>query len=176
MFKDTNIGLSGTNLNITESQLYDATADVIGTGTAAAANTAKTELAAAKGWMITLAAGEKVVGSVLTVGGRSIFASNQPALPDPNSCASNLGIARIYTIDFLTGATPPGESARFREVAGGGLLPSPVYARVRLVVGGRPVTKEATIIGTQPVKTHSIKPQQRKKIYWQKELEGAKKQ
>jgi type IV pilus assembly protein PilY1 len=175
MFKDTDIGVAGTNLNITESELYDATVDVIGTGSQADANVAKTQLAAAKGWMVTLASGEKVVGSVLTVGGKSIFSTNQPAPPDPGTCASNLGIARIYSIDFLTAAQVPGESARFREVAGGGLLPSPVYARVRLLVDGKQVTKEATIIGTQPVKTHSIKPQQRKKIYWHKELEGAKK-
>ncbi|HEX6829640.1 MAG TPA: PilC/PilY family type IV pilus protein, partial [Burkholderiales bacterium] len=176
MFKDTDIGVSGTNLNITESDLFDATSNVIGTGSQADATVAKTALAAAKGWMITLGSGEKVVGSVLTVGGKSVFATNQPAPPEPNTCASNLGIARIYSIDFLTAAQVPGESARFREVAGGGLLPSPVYARVRLVDRGKVVTKEATIIGTQPVKTHSIKPQQRKKIYWQRELEGAKQQ
>ena len=87
------------------------------------------------GWMITLRPGEKIVSSALVVSGTAIFSSNQPTVLAGSAvdvCASNLGVARIYTSNVADGQT---ESV---IRAGGGYVPSPVFAAIQ--IGGTGTT------------------------------------
>lgn len=84
------------------------------------------------GFYITLTnAGEKGVNAPTTVGGYTYFGTNQPPTPNSSAC-TNLGIARGYQVNFLTGATA---NVVFD---GGGLPPSPVAGLVNVNIGGSP--------------------------------------
>jgi type IV pilus assembly protein PilY1 len=94
------------------------------------------------GWMRTLRPGEKIVSSALVVSGQAIFSTNQPTVlagQAADACASNLGVARIYTISV---ADASGDSV-IRD--GGGYVPSPVLAAVKLGTG---TTTSTTTGGT----------------------------
>jgi type IV pilus assembly protein PilY1 len=130
MIKDNN-----ANSNVTESDLYDATDNLIQEGTDAEKSAAASSLASAKGWYITLRTGEKVISSAITLSGTTFFNTNMPAAAVPGSCAPNLGNAYIYMLAFKDAravADRDGESGLTagdragNEVPGGGLLPSPV--------------------------------------------------
>ena len=83
-----------------------------------------------KGFTVKLSnTGEKGVNAPLTVGGLTFFGTNQPVVPSATSCEPNLGTARGYQVNFLTGAKT---NVVFD---GGGLPPSPVSGLVE--VGGR---------------------------------------
>ncbi len=87
------------------------------------------------GWMSTLRPGEKIVSSALVVAGTAIFSSNQPTVlagTAVDACASNLGVARIYTVGVADGSG--GSVIR----AGGGYVPSPVFAAIQ--IGGTGTT------------------------------------
>ena len=102
---------------IQESDLFDAT-NTVG--------------ASESGWMRTLRPGEKIVSSALVVEGKAIFSSNQPTVlagTAVDACASNLGVARVYTIDVADG----GGTSVIR--AGGGYVPSPVFAAIQISGG-----------------------------------------
>lgn len=108
---------------IIEADLFDATS------TAGASNS---------GWMRTLRPGEKIVSSALVVAGTAIFSSNQPTVlagTAVDACASNLGVARIYTINVADA------DGGFVVRNGGGYVPSPVFAAIQ--IGG-------TGVGTIP--------------------------
>ena len=99
---------------VTEADLYDAS-------TTPGANDS--------GWRRDLRPGEKIVSSALVVAGVAIFSSNQPTVlagTAVDACASNLGVARIYTI----GVADASGSSVIR--AGGGYVPSPVYAAIQI--------------------------------------------
>lgn len=105
---------------IREADLFDATT---------------TPGASESGWMRTLRPGEKIVSSALVVQGTAIFSSNQPTVlagGAVDACASNLGVARIYSINV---ADAQGDSV---IRAGGGYVPSPVFAAIQL--GGTSTT------------------------------------
>jgi type IV pilus assembly protein PilY1 len=151
MFIDPNVNTTGTDQNITENDL-------------AAVNTSSTspvDLTGKKGWYVPLFAGEKVVNGPIVVASSMIFGTNQPCTSgkinsstgdcDTSgnsttlSCTGNLGIARRYDIDFLTGAPASpgltdkqGNAVRWQMVVGGGLLPSPVAGEVN--INGTPYT------------------------------------
>jgi type IV pilus assembly protein PilY1 len=74
--------------------------------------------------------GEKGVNAPTTVGGIVYFGTNQPIVPSTTSCQANLGSARSYGINFLTG------SATSKLLDGGGLAPSPVFGIVTVNVNG----------------------------------------
>jgi len=87
------------------------------------------------GWVRTLRPGEKIVSSALVVNGTAIFSSNQPTVlagAAVDVCASNLGVARIYQINV---ADASGDSV---IRAGGGYVPSPVFAAIQ--IGGTGVS------------------------------------
>ncbi|MGH8481975.1 MAG: pilus assembly protein, partial [Nevskiaceae bacterium] len=99
---------------IRESDLYDAS-------TTPGANDS--------GWRRDLRPGEKVVSSALVVAGTAIFSTNQPTVlagTAVDACASNLGVARIYTVSVADGSG--GSVIR----AGGGYVPSPVFAAIQI--------------------------------------------
>jgi len=99
---------------IQEADLFDAT-NTVG--------------ASDSGWMRTLRPGEKIVSSAIVVEGTAVFSSNQPTVlagTAVDACASNLGVARVYTINVADG----GGTSVIR--AGGGYVPSPVFAAIQL--------------------------------------------
>ena len=71
-------------------------------------------------------AGEKSVNAPTTIGGNTFFGSNAPIPPDPSVCQPNLGTARGYSVNFVTGAS------QFVIFDGGGLPPSPVSGLVTI--------------------------------------------
>ena len=65
----------------------------------------------------------------IVVEGTAVFSSNQPTVlagTAVDACASNLGVARVYTINVADG----GGTSVIR--AGGGYVPSPVFAAIQL--------------------------------------------
>lgn len=93
-----------------------------------------------KGWYLSLSAGEKVVGSPVTVFGTVIFGTNRPTPSQPGICTANLGEARLYQIGFLTGESRTdldGDGVlsvqdRYSVLPGGGFPPSAVYSPVTI--------------------------------------------
>lgn len=139
------------------------------------ASQANIDLDAAKGWYLPMTTEEQVVTSAITVSNIVTFSTHQPAVPDADACTSDLGIARVYNIDFrnadsknqiLGGAYAP----RYAQVVGGGLAPSPVAGRVKLddgsevpfIIGGSP---ESFLEGGTPSGTISW-TQPRSRVYW----------
>jgi type IV pilus assembly protein PilY1 len=64
--------------------------------------------------------GEKAVNAPTTIGGSTFFGTNTPIPPDPSICQANLGTARGYSVNVVTGET------KFVVFDGGGLPPSAV--------------------------------------------------
>jgi type IV pilus assembly protein PilY1 len=134
MLKDTNTGTSVATgwTPITESVLTDETGAAAGT-TAPYSSTSTTS-----GFYVTLGQpgdGEKAVNAPLTVAGYTYFGTNTPFDPkkNPDMCYPNLGIARGYAINFLTGAGL--NSNGYITFDGGGLPPSPVFGLVEITPG-----------------------------------------
>jgi len=127
-------------LPVVLADLYDATDNLIQEGTDAEQSLARAAIANAKGWYIVLEPGEKVVGNALTFGGSVFFATNQPKAAQPGSCASNLGTARVYVMNFEDGSAVKDFDAsgeltradRFTEVPGGGFPPPPTGVIVEI--------------------------------------------
>jgi type IV pilus assembly protein PilY1 len=127
MLKDTNTGTSVASgwTTITESLLTDET------GAAAGTTPPYSSTSTTSGFYVTLNhPGEKGVNSPLTVAGYTYFGTNTPADPklNPNMCYPNLGIARGYAINFLTGAGL--NSNGYIVFDGGGMPPTPVFSLV----------------------------------------------
>ena len=78
------------------------------------------------GYYIDLLAGEKGVNAPLAVAGKVYFGTNQPDVPDAQSCSANLGNAGAYIVNLVTG-----ERQR-NEFSGGGLPPSPIAGLVTI--------------------------------------------
>ncbi|MDT3669281.1 MAG: PilC/PilY family type IV pilus protein [Aromatoleum sp.] len=139
MLRDTKVGFTGGLLcgtieaptTCTESDLEDVTGNPhqdspLTTGS--------------KGWYMTMATGEKIVGNAITVFGTTFFGTNRPTPPQPGACTSNLGEAKLYSVGFETGNATRDLNAdgvidsndRSEVIEGGGYLPSPVYAPVEI--------------------------------------------
>ncbi|MET3916428.1 type IV pilus assembly protein PilY1 [Variovorax sp. OAS795] len=103
-----------------------------------------TDLAAKKGWYLALAPGEQVVTSSVTAYGNTTFNTHTPSSPSvTQSCRADLGTANVYNVAYLDATAQNG--ARFQNVVGGGLAPSPVVGRV--MVGD---TFRDVVIGANP--------------------------
>ena len=135
MFKDVNQGpltTSDTLVPITDADtdLFDATLNTVQVGTDTVA--AQLDLANKKGWKLTLAVGEKVISSSVTLGGATFFNTNIPVSELAPGTCSNLGEAREYAVNYEDasaiidlGATGLTTSDRYRVNPAGGYLPSP---------------------------------------------------
>lgn len=136
MIKDTNTGLTGglvcgssPKVTCTESHLTDVTS----------VDQTATLPSGSNGWYLRMAAGEKVVGTAVTVFGRTFFATNRP-VASTAACGSNLGEARLYALKFDAGTAALDLNAdgvidasdRSQVVKGGGYLPNPVYSPVEI--------------------------------------------
>ncbi len=134
----------------------------------------------AKGWVLKLysedsTTKEQVITTPVTTGGVTYFSTFQPTDPaaSANQC-SNLGTARGYAVNFLTGGLRTGDTSRWSEFAGGGFAPSPVAGVVRLddgtlvpfILGGK--GGSALEAGKVPI---SIKPT-RKQVYRYKKIDS----
>lgn len=130
MIKDTKVGMSSTGW-VTVSDSTDGATDNVPT-TLFQATTSTPYDGSLSGFYVTLAgAGEKGVNAPTTVGGLTYFGTSQPIVASTNSCQANLGTARSYAINFLTGASSSG------VLDGGGLAPSPVFGIVTVKVDGK---------------------------------------
>lgn len=100
------------------------------------------------GWYIDYETGEKSVNAPLTVGGVTFFGTNRPKteaeITAASTCTPNLGVARGYAINFLTGTSAFGDrdqdgdidkSDLYSTFVGGGLPPSPVSGVVQVPTG-----------------------------------------
>jgi type IV pilus assembly protein PilY1 len=113
-------------------------------GITGTATPSATDLSTKKGWYLALAAGEQVVTSSVTAYGNTTFNTHTPTNPTVSqSCRADLGTANVYNVAYLNAAAQNG--ARFQNVIGGGLAPSPVVGRV--MVGD---TLRDVVIGANP--------------------------
>ncbi len=130
---------------LTESDLYDATANLIGQGTSTQQATAVSQLNGSSGWYIKLNKadgsweGEKVLAESLTVQNQILFTTFTPVVntASQNSCAPSQGTAKTYRVNLLD-ATPVKNydqvgsadaltrSDRAVGLARGGIPPEPV--------------------------------------------------
>jgi type IV pilus assembly protein PilY1 len=142
------------------------------------------QLNAAKGWYLALsAAGEKVVNAPLTIGGVTYFATNKPTPTASGSCATSLGEARAYALDFMTGTAGIDRNGdgvtdaadAWVKLAGGGLPPSPVGGVVQLddgqmlnfvIGGGGGGGGSGQASALAPEKPTIMINPNRKKIFW----------
>jgi type IV pilus assembly protein PilY1 len=154
-------GTSATNLPITSTDVFDAT-NVSGVNEF--------------GWKIDLAAGEKSVGSAVTISGTTFFNTNQPSsTAGGGACGSNLGIARQYLVSYtdaaattdLNGLGTLSIANRSTIHAGGGYLPSPVPVVVE--IDGKKY--QAVISGTSVQTPPGLTLDARLRTYWYKEVD-----
>ena len=94
---------------LTEADLVDVTGDLIQLGTEEQKAQVRSQLDTQKGWFIRLQnAGEKVVSSPRVYGGVVYFTTYTPGQgeisPDPCEASTANGAARLYAVDFKTGA------------------------------------------------------------------------
>lgn len=161
MIKDSKTIKDGSGLStITEDALVNATSTPYdGTG---------------QGYYVTLGTGEKAVNAPLTVAGITNFGTNQALPPNPNACTSNLGVAKIHSMNLFTGAR------NTSTLDGGGLPPSPVSGVVS--VDGRkvgfcigcvsPTSQEPPVVTCNSALENCYKdmdgPKKSKRTYWYK--------
>lgn len=111
MIRDTEIntsyhGSGGTAVPsaLAESDLYDATSNVIQDGTAEQKAAAMTALAAKRGWYITLElSGEKNLASSITLGGTVFFTTFDPDT-SATSCVPVPGRGYLYAVNLQYGS------------------------------------------------------------------------
>lgn len=106
------------------------------------------------GCYIPMGASEKIVNAPLTAGGTTYFGTNTPTPPAANSCASNLGLAKVYAVPAFC-QTPISSN-----LVGGGLPPSPVSGTVTvsytLPDGGTATKDMQFVIGAPNPKNSAI--------------------
>lgn len=172
MLKDREVGNDGSGqATIALADLYDATDNLIQSGSDAEQAIAETALLDARGWYIRLLPGEKVIGSALTLGGTVFFATNQPSALDPNTCGS-LGVARIYSMDYRNATATRTDGERSVEADGGSFLPSPTGVITELLdEDGNPRKYQTVCFGPTCVTPPNVNLEQRKKVYWHKAVD-----
>lgn len=174
VIKDTTLsgGLPSTWTPLTEANLFDATA------------TQYVDSTSRKGFYIMLAKGEKIVNAPLTVSGYTYFGTNTPSVPTPGACYPDLGVARGYSVSFLTGLGQ--NTNRFITFDGGGLPPSPVFGivsvtnasgvtgNVGVLIGGGNQTGPGGGNNTSPLGGQKVVPLgvgKRKRLYWYSQID-----
>ncbi len=87
-----------------ETDLYNATSNLVQDGTAAQQSTAATDIYNKYGWYITLEnTGEKSLSGSITFNGITFFTSYTPNDGNSNSCVPGAGLARLYVLDTQDG-------------------------------------------------------------------------
>lgn len=145
---------------ITESDLYDATSNLLQTGTSAQKTAALTQFNASKGWMIQLSgSGEKVLSETLSYAGTLYVTTYAPGDTNANLCKAVAGTARLYSVN-LTDATAYGSvtdstASRSMTLSSVGIPPRPIVVHLdgtsKVIVGTETVSAKAfssTIVPT----------------------------
>lgn len=169
MLKDRSVGNDGSGQStITLADLYDVSDNLVQSSDDTLQATAKAQLLGARGWYFNLDDGEKSVGNAVTAGGSVFFATNQPAPLDSESCSSNLGVARIYVVNFEDG-TPVTDldgiagDDRSSIAIGGGFPPPPTS--VITDIG------ETVCFGPFCKQPPEVDLDARRREYWYKEID-----
>ena len=188
MFKDYGTGTAPSNSDIQESALFDATTNCAQSVAACpgsnltdqqtAQTTAIAALGSQSGWYITLNTGEKVVGSAVTLNTVVFFNTNQPtsvANVSDTNCASDLGVARQYQVNYTNAFAPADQDKSGSTTAadrstiypGGGYLPSPVPVTVE--INGK--IYQVVLSGVSITEPPATKLGARLRKFWFKEFE-----
>ncbi|GLZ84052.1 hypothetical protein Pres01_01030 [Metapseudomonas resinovorans] len=131
-FRTPIISSNASHTVLTESNLYDATDNLIQNGSTAEKTAAASAFASSPGgWYIRLTnTGEKVLSDALTFSGKLFFNTYEPTAAN-NSCKAVQGIGRAYAVN-LYDATPVSQeagttpSARADVLKAGGIPPRPI--------------------------------------------------
>lgn len=122
---------------------------------------------------------EQVVNKALTIGGIVYFGTNAPKQTVANSCSSNLGDARGYAINFLTGNPFSVGGNRYATYIGGGLPPSPVAGivdvdgqKVPFIIGGSIPGDDANPSPLQGSKVDINPSGPRQRVYWYLDMDS----
>ncbi|HYD79729.1 MAG TPA: hypothetical protein VEC06_07965 [Paucimonas sp.] len=132
-----------------------------------------------KGWRLEYESGEKSVNAPLIVAGVVYFGTNLPKEAS-NQCTPNLGTARGYAVNLLSGTSAYGDrnadgsytvSDLYTNFVGGGLPPSPVSGAVKLddgsikrfIIGGGCGSTGSAIEGCEVEANPSSN---RNRVYW----------
>lgn len=114
-------GLAETSINegtLTESNLYDATDNLVQSSSLLEKNAAITSLNASKGWYIQLAGtGEKVLSRALTIAGQVFFNTYEPS-SSAGACKASVGRNRSYAMrldDASPIAIPVGSTGSYAD-------------------------------------------------------------
>jgi type IV pilus assembly protein PilY1 len=119
-----------------------------------------------KGWYLSLNPHEQVVSSALTIFGTVYFNTHVPAVASGNSCDTTLGRAFTYKVYYANAAANTGiEGSRAEEVAGGGLLGSPIGGLVTLDNGETVPFVTKGIDPEDPVAPNVVY-QPKSRVYW----------
>lgn len=158
MIRDTRTGKDAnapsTWTTVTEANLVNATS-VNYTGTSS-------------GYYVTFATGEKAVNASITTRGTTYFGTNMPMAPAANSCSSNLGQAKGYSLSPFTA----GYASTVYD--GGGMPPSPVAGVVGLVLPSGQTLQQPFCIGCggatalSPLDPSKKVPKKPRRTYWYK--------
>ena len=168
MIKDRSTSGFYTGSTLDVDDLYDATANLIQEGSDAQKAAAAAELLQAEGAYFDLLPGEKVISKAVTLGGVTLFNTNQPeSTAGANVCDAGLGVARLYQVNFkdLSGAVD--NTDRFVISPGGGLPPSPTG--IIFDDGGK--IKEVVCVGTKCQEATNSNLGDRIRAYWTELLE-----
>jgi type IV pilus assembly protein PilY1 len=130
------------------------------------------DLAAHKGWYLTLDTTEQVVTSAITVFGKVTFSTHQPSAPQAGSCSSTLGLARVYNVSYLNAEPLNDTDDRYQDLPPVGLPPSPVAGLVTLDDGSTVpfcigCDSASPLEAEQPVVPPGTVPNEpKRRVYW----------
>lgn len=138
MFFDANV-YSGPSAYsaVTESDLYDATSNLVGSLSGDSKEAEISKLNASSGWYIRLPTnGEKVLAPSRTVNGITMFTTFTPVSSSSSSCAPSQGVAKayfvsqvdaspLYNLDNLGSLDSLTTEDRYHTLTRGGLPPEP---------------------------------------------------
>jgi len=150
LFRETDIyNAPSTYKTLTESDLYDATLNLVaGDGSQAQNDAAQAALDSNEGWYIKLDdqtntdtwVGEKGLSETLIIDGVVVVTTFIPNIATTSSCSPESGIGRVYYLDLLDASAAYPSSVdkrpdRYRQLDKGGIPPSP---NVVITKGGEP--------------------------------------
>ncbi|MDP1606491.1 MAG: PilC/PilY family type IV pilus protein [Rhodocyclaceae bacterium] len=125
----------------------------------------------ANGWRFDFGPCEQSVNRPLTVAGTAYFGTNTPTPTAASSCVANLGIAKGYAVNFLTG-NPAAGNLRSAPFLGGGMPPSPVAGvvdvdgtKLPFIIGGVDTTA-ANASALQGSKVEINPTGERFRVFW----------
>jgi type IV pilus assembly protein PilY1 len=129
-----------------------------------------------KGWYIQYDSGEKSVNAALTVAGVTYFGTNLPKAATAQ-CIPNLGTARGYAINFLTGTAA--NQNLYTNFTNGGFPPSPVTGTTiicdengnnckveQFLIGGGDSSTNSDSSAYDAVKVKGAPNSSRTRVYW----------